>query len=620
MTANSRAPEVTQFNTPRISLWPITWPYPSSFRTNAGQTIGVGDPTQPLSSDVDSNGNPWMVPKEQLLAFCATLNNDRYFFQRENPDSPSYDYTNITRNQVLLGDQATGYPGYLRTLMAQPIPGLGGSLLDKYQQPGVDYLLVNAFDFIRGSLNLVLQTTDSSGIKSIGYNFAGAGFRVTNSLAGAGFDTFQQPTSQVTPIRVSLGGTEAKGFGQFPTIVEAALEFYATERNDPSPATSATAPAGTPAANWQSSLITATQSQTTQMRMVVVLGTFLPSAPNISHQPWFWVKATGGSFKVNGTSIGFPAGNGNVIQVKNQLYINSMQFFNAFYKDRANAKTVPLDSNTLGSDANAYQTYQFVSDPITVNPNSTTFTFTGSKVTFTIYAADPSNLNADPTVTGYPVDTRVQSEVMDFSLCNGQSGAGDSIYQIPLAPRWCAQQPVPPAIATAINPATEAPYVTTVPYVDNNGNKIAGLYMASLNPNTNIGCREVSPPGQYCYEDTDGTPMSPNWQNRMDYVGGSDSGANGSPPWTITGGRVYNKGQNPATTGVPNLSLNGGGFSDCSVFSGYDTIFALDPDRNGPTHGDVRVLAGIDNPDPTKEYFKVASIGTQYPARLFLAI
>ena len=265
LTASSRAPEVTLFNTPRISLWPITWPYPTTFAPN----ISLGDPTQPLSGDSDSNNNnnPWMVPKEQLLAFCASLKDsanptgsDRYFFQRQNPDSPTYDYT-IQRNKDLLGT-------YLRTLMGQNIPGMGASFNGKYGQAGSDYLLVNAFDFIRGAINLTTNTTDVTGNTNIGYNFSGYNFRLNAAAAksaSAGVNNnLQFPANQVVPMVLNLGSKTVKGYGQFPTITEAVCVFYASARNDP-------APGGIwDSVDGPSHLITYSKSQTTRMTMVLI--------------------------------------------------------------------------------------------------------------------------------------------------------------------------------------------------------------------------------------------------------------------------------------------------------------------------------------------------------------
>ena len=368
-----------------------------------------------------------MVPKEQLLAFCATLNNYRYFFQRQNPDSPSYDYNEIQRNQQLLGT-------YLRTLMGQPIPGMGGSFNGKYGQAGSDYLLVNAFDFIRGAINLTTNTTDPTGITNIGYNFSGYNFRLTSAAAksttASVSNNEQFPANQVTPMVINLGSKTAKGYGQFPTITEAVCLFYASARNDP-------APGGVwDTVNGPSSLITYAKSQTTQMTMVMLVNVALPTA-NASNLFCLWLKASGAPFQVNGTSIGFPAASGNIIQIKYYQRSAPAMFTGCFDNSigpdsngsYAGVKTMQAGGN--GSGTGSYTVYQFVSNPITVDPNDWKFTFSGTPVTFQIYTPDPAlGMNVDPT--GTPADL-VQTETIDFSKCTGYDST-HNYYATPLAP------------------------------------------------------------------------------------------------------------------------------------------------------------------------------------------
>jgi hypothetical protein len=157
ITAHSRAPEETLFGTPRISLWP-------------------------LQTDLNAR-----TAKDNLLAFCTTINNQPYYFQRSqwynyqqssssgtitNPNpssqSPTADFPdapnstpaspgigNVVRNENLYA--------YLQALTGGAqgdtnIPGFGGNFYNKY--PGAngnpsdrDEILTEMFDLLRSGVN-----------------------------------------------------------------------------------------------------------------------------------------------------------------------------------------------------------------------------------------------------------------------------------------------------------------------------------------------------------------------------------------------------------------------------------------------------------------------------------
>jgi hypothetical protein len=89
LTTSSRAPETTLFETPRISLWPITWPksnaaysgYARYFKNGLNRIVPSGTAskqtgrpavsTVATSSPIESN--PWTAPPEKLLAVSAPL-------------------------------------------------------------------------------------------------------------------------------------------------------------------------------------------------------------------------------------------------------------------------------------------------------------------------------------------------------------------------------------------------------------------------------------------------------------------------------------------------------------------------------------------------------------------
>lgn len=111
ITASSRAPDVTLFNSPRLLFWPIN--------SNAAKRS----------------------PFDKVIAFCGTVGGFPYYFQRSNPDSPTADY-NLSRNQQLLT--------YFRDLTDKAVPGFGGSsgILGKYGADA-EQITTEIFDYIR---------------------------------------------------------------------------------------------------------------------------------------------------------------------------------------------------------------------------------------------------------------------------------------------------------------------------------------------------------------------------------------------------------------------------------------------------------------------------------------
>ena len=111
LTASSRAPDVTLFNTPRLLCWPI----------NTASTK--------------------RTPYDNLIAFCGTLptgSANTYFFQRSDPTSTTTDYN---ANSRLLS--------YLRRMTTTAVPGFGGSgILSKYSGES-DQITTEIFDYIR---------------------------------------------------------------------------------------------------------------------------------------------------------------------------------------------------------------------------------------------------------------------------------------------------------------------------------------------------------------------------------------------------------------------------------------------------------------------------------------
>lgn len=168
VTTVSRAPEVNLFNLPKVVCWP-------------------------LHSNATSNRSAF----DKLIAFCGTLNGEPYYFQRQNKDSTTEDYTGIARNQTLYS--------YLQNLTGRNTPGFGGSLASKLGADR-DQVLTEIFDYIRCANLNDLNLADTT------KQFApGTG----NRAVGQG---------EVAPI--TIGAT--RGFGRYTTISEVAVWLICT--------------------------------------------------------------------------------------------------------------------------------------------------------------------------------------------------------------------------------------------------------------------------------------------------------------------------------------------------------------------------------------------------------
>jgi len=160
LTANSRAPELNLFGGPRICLWPEN--------SNTSQRTAY----------------------DNLAAFCTTLGNQPYYFQRANANSQNADYSGIARNISLYQ--------YLQSLTSANIPGFGGNLYTKWGGAAGDrdQILTEMFDYIRCT-NLNDTQTNATPFASNG---------------------------QVTPI--VIGNTQ--GFGRIHTISQFGVHFICT--------------------------------------------------------------------------------------------------------------------------------------------------------------------------------------------------------------------------------------------------------------------------------------------------------------------------------------------------------------------------------------------------------
>lgn len=215
ITANSEAPDVNVFNLPRVSMWPIT------------VTGSASAPT------------PAMTAYDELIAFCSTINNSKYYFERLDPLSPTTDLPTggsggdptklLERNRDLLE--------YLRTLTSQKIPGFGGSFADKYKTASGtpddrDQILTEMFDYIRctnlgdSSTGATVYAPSASAATTSPYRQGGIGMVVP----------ILDRNVTITDV-VSSGTTSSpRGFGRFPSVQQACLIFIgAGDEKTPAP-------------------------------------------------------------------------------------------------------------------------------------------------------------------------------------------------------------------------------------------------------------------------------------------------------------------------------------------------------------------------------------------------
>ena len=285
VTATSKAPETTLFEQPRISLWPIQQ---STTTRNA---------------------------KDKLLAFASTINANPYYFQRvsewqsdDSPGSSQSATTDVTqaRNDTLLK--------YMLNSMQQQVPGFGAKLSDKYQNGILPQILIEMFDTIRSLINTTSRVLTPS------YSYAPYGPSASyNAPVGLG---------SVIPSRTTLGGTEVKGFGRFPTISEVVIVFMATQWKDTTTLGIAAPFIPTAGADGLPDDVPSTSGsyngvgdpQTTAIRAFVLLITENPAPGNPDTAPAVRYQIGGlDSLQVNGTNLGFPALTDAVLVTRNNL-------------------------------------------------------------------------------------------------------------------------------------------------------------------------------------------------------------------------------------------------------------------------------------------------------------
>lgn len=342
LTATSRAPEVTLFNTPRVSMWPL-----EALGSTAGERTTI----------------------DKLFAFVSTINPQgldgyspqQYYFQRKNPKSATEDFAGIPRNQTLYK--------YLQALTGKPFPGFGGKTFATKFGVDRDQILTEMFDYIR------ITNPDDSLITDKKKRY---GYRAQVDPTGANGAAGQ---FQFTPIRIGNGTSSTQGFGRFPVISELGLIFIATadsgNGSNPTGLEGSNDPARNPSLGG-----TALAPNQRRIQAMLAFETFVPGQGYPQVMQSFVLNISGlDNFEVNGTNLGFPASG------------DAMQGFSWVQHARrwggSNSMTAFLNSCKLPTDTGGQKNYPFIGVPITVSANATlannTMSLTGGNITVKVY-------------------------------------------------------------------------------------------------------------------------------------------------------------------------------------------------------------------------------------------
>jgi len=210
LTAHSRSPELTLFNTPRVAIWPLS-----------------------------SSTNGWAAA-EQLIAKAATIGTtgNQYYFTRYLPlqatltSGGNLDPASDFADQLTAPNPPPNRPtgrnaallGYLQNMTSQSIPGYGTtSLASKWTNADRDQILVEIYDYIRSCLNLRASVLNGAVVPEGTPN---AVSYTTTSADGSAAEVF--PTV-LTPQALSSLSVPVRGFGRFPTIKEVSIVFACSQ-------------------------------------------------------------------------------------------------------------------------------------------------------------------------------------------------------------------------------------------------------------------------------------------------------------------------------------------------------------------------------------------------------
>ena len=237
LTANSRSPETTLFNTPRISIWPVD-----------------EDPAN-------------RTPFDRVIAFCATVDGEEYFVTREgfsdaalagsvsNSDSTPRGSAPILASDA--GQNALSPTAdfstdnldlynYAAGLMGRPVPGYGASLNTKLGADGPQ-LLTEIFDYIRITNLYDLSHQDSAPFTARPYyldegNIIGRQIPREGALLGnqprprdggsQALERYNAAAYSGTVVPLEHPTNNTRGLGRAPVIAGLTLVFMANDPQD----------------------------------------------------------------------------------------------------------------------------------------------------------------------------------------------------------------------------------------------------------------------------------------------------------------------------------------------------------------------------------------------------
>lgn len=238
LTAQSRAPEVNILNLPRICLWPLN-------DTNVASANTVNPYLAVLSGTAR-----WSF-LDKMIAQCATLGTNAYYFTRYDPLDPFKDAA-IPRNQILYN--------YLTTLLQTPLPGFASSsgtpssFATRWGSNACYETATLCFDYIRSSINLIdsygstngpggTDATDPAQRYAYSYTAPPTNFLATSNSEGVLADNanannapgkiLPPGSGQVVPIIITTNGVSTRGMGRFPVIKSVNLVFCAVAADQP---------------------------------------------------------------------------------------------------------------------------------------------------------------------------------------------------------------------------------------------------------------------------------------------------------------------------------------------------------------------------------------------------
>ena len=349
LTAQSRAPEVTLFNTPRVCLWPLQVVQPSGTTTARNTydkliafctSLGT-DPSLPTNYPSDqSRGYPYYYQRLQPVQVLSVT--------QKNPScySPTADYNNVPRNQAIYA--------YLQSLTSKNIPGFGGNFLAKYPNDR-DQLLTECFDYTRSLVNAIPTPRN-------------------NLTPYYSYGPFYYDFGAIAPIQI--GNTQ--GQGRSVTISQAAVIFYPTEIDATNP----------------------TNLQTTKMRARLFLQPYCVSPGASAFNQRYSLRANGmNGFMADGASLQFPLVNNGSVNGIRAVNFNE-GYYTADSIGPANKTAYPSPAGQFfyyksGFGGNLYgaghANGQFDIWASTGDINvagKQTFVFTGGPVTIDVYSPD----------------------------------------------------------------------------------------------------------------------------------------------------------------------------------------------------------------------------------------